>query len=96
MIELDAAIGALIGVITGATPFIVSAFWRECRERRIERDRRSARQHRERMLELSLNNQRETIKLGIERQYSVDVHKDSIALQAPHTESQPPSDDTSN
>ena len=95
MIELDAVIGTLIGVVTGATPFVVSAFWRECRERRVERDRQAAREHDERQAAreheermLKLNNQRETVQLGIQSLYTVDVHEDSVAFLAPNSKVQ--------
>lgn len=100
-IELQTAIGALIGIVSGATPFIVSYLWRECRERRIERarqaerelqDRQAERDHLERMQKL--NNERATIQLGIERKYAVDIHKDSIAFLPPKTQDpDPPPDD---
>ena len=93
MIELDAVIGTLIGVVTGATPFVVRAFWMECRERRIERDRQSerelrerqsARNHEERML--TLNNLRETIQHGLSKGYFVTVVEGTATYEPPHAD----------
>ena len=86
MIELDAVIGALVGLITGATPSVVSAVWKECRQRRIDRGRQLQREHEERMQRMQ--HQRETIQTGMERLYRMDASADSVSYHPPETRDQ--------
>ena len=108
MIEQDAIIGALLGILSGAAPFLLYTLWRECQQRRIDkrqqaeleqRERDAARKERERQAERKhretmqeLNNQRDTIQRGMERRYGIDIKGDSIAYVPPLT---PDSDEDS-
>ena len=96
MIETQTVVGTLLGIASGVTPFIVHYLWREFREWRIEKakqaereheermaahkinERQAEREHRERMQEM--NNQHTSIQLGIQRDYAVDAHSDSITF----------------
>lgn len=96
MIEPQTVVGTLLGIASGVTPFIVHYLWREFREWRIEKakqaereheermaarkikERQAEREHRERMQEM--NNQHIAIQLGIQRNYAVDAHSDSITF----------------
>lgn len=83
MFELDVVIGALAGVVTGLLPSIVIAFWRECRERSLRKERQAQRDH---DLEMKrLENQRQTIQHGLNRGYFVTVEEGNATYEPPET-----------
>lgn len=81
MLELDAIIGALIGVVTGLLPSIVIAFWRECRERALRKERQAQRDH---ALEMKrLENQQQSIHHGLNRGYLVTIEDGNATYEPP-------------
>ena len=79
MIELDAVIGTLIGLVTGLMPSVVNALWKECKVRGERKERQAERDH---ALELKkLDDQHETIQHGLNRGYLVIVEEGSASYE---------------
>ena len=76
MVEIQPIIWTTIGIIVGALPAVLLAFWRECRERRIQKDQLARRQRQVR---------REIIEKGIKRGYEVELTQDSQSIRPPRT-----------
>ena len=74
MVEIQPIIWTAIGVIVGALPAVLLAFWRECRERRIQKDQLARRQRQVR---------REMVEKGIDRGYEILLADDSDSFRPP-------------
>ena len=74
MVELPVIAWTAIGVVVGALPSLSYAFWRECRERRIQKHQAAIEE---------LDDKSEIVKMGIERGYGLHLTDDSDSLRPP-------------
>lgn len=74
MVEIQPIIWTTVGIIVGALPALLLAFWRECRERRIQKNKLDTRRREIR---------REMVEKGIDRGYEILLDDDSDSFRPP-------------
>ena len=74
MVELPPIAWTAIGAIVGALPSLSIAFWRECRERRVQKHELAMQK---------LDDKLAMILKGMERDYGLHLTDDSDSLQPP-------------
>ena len=74
MVELPIIAWTAIGTVIGALPSLSIAFWRECRERRVQKHELAMQQ---------LDDKRAMILKGMEKDYRLHLTDDSDSLRPP-------------